>query len=338
MKILVDMPQEECGLKRLAALPGVQAACVADNPGSESGRELPVDLINDRHALFCMVPPKNVAEMRELRFIQIGSSGFSQLFGLDLPARGIRACNAVGVHAVAIAEWSLAMMINLARDLRGMIRNQEAAIWERPARFQHEIRGSTLGIWGYGAIGRETARQAKALGLRVHVLGRGVIGPSPNMYRVEGTGDPDGTLPDRVFQPAQRLEFLAGLDFLLLSLPLTPATEGVVGEEELAALRPSCYILNPARGPLIREAALLSALREGRIAGAALDTHYRYPMPPEHPLWRFPNVIMTPHISGSTLSPHYRARVWDLFVQNVQRIGAGEALLNELTPEQLQGK
>jgi len=110
----------------------------------------------------------------------------------------------------------------------------------------------------------------------------------------------------------------------------------LVGEAELAALRPSCYILNPARGPLIRETALLDALRAGRIAGAALDTHYRYPMPPDHPLWRFPNVIMTPHIS-STLSPHYLERVWDLFVQNVRRFSAGEPLLNELTPAQLQG-
>ena len=103
-------------------------------------------------------------------------------------------------------------------------------------------------------------------------------------------------------------------------------------------LRPSCFILNPARGPLIREEALITALREGQIAGAALDTHYYYPMPSEHPLWHLPNVIMTPHISGSTLSPHYRQRVWELFIKNIRCFSAGKTLLNELTPEQLQGK
>ena len=338
MKILIDMPAHQGGFDALKAVANLQTTLVSENPGSESKRALPPELIREQEVLFCMLPPTNIAEMRQLRFIQIGSAGYSQLFGLDLVARGIRACNAVGVHAIAIAEWSTAMMINLARDLRGMIRNQDAAVWERPARFQQEIRGATLGIWGYGSIGRESARQAKALGLKVHVLDRGAIGACGNVYRMEGTGDPEGTLPDRVFVPEQKLEFLAGLDFLLLSMPLTAATEGLVGANELAALPHSCYVLNPARGPLIQETALLEALREGRIAGAALDTHYHYPMPPEHPLWRFPNVIMTPHISGSTLSPHYAERVWDLFVQNVRRYGEGGVLLNELNAEQLNGK
>ena len=338
MKILIDMPHDADGLDALVALPGVEVAYVEDDPGSEAQRELPVSLIRDREAIFCMLPPQNVAEMKELRFIQIGSAGYAQLFGLGLTERGIRACNAVGVHAVAIAEWSMAMMINLARDLRGMIRNQETAVWERHARFQQEIRGSTLGVWGYGAIGREAARQAKALGLKVHVMDRGAVVACPNVYRMDGTGDQEGTLPDRVFLPEQKRAFLSGLDFLLLSMPLTSATEGIVGREELAMLRPSCFILNPARGPLIQEEALLNVLREGRIAGAALDTHYHYPMPPDHPLWRFPNVIMTPHISGSTLSPHYRTRVWELFVKNVRHFSDGETLLNELTPEQLQGQ
>ncbi|MGY8673311.1 MAG: NAD(P)-dependent oxidoreductase, partial [Verrucomicrobiia bacterium] len=105
----------------------------------------------------------------------------------------------------------------------------------------------------------------------------------------------------------------------------------------LRALRPTAYILNPARGPLIQEQALLQALREGLIAGAALDTHYHYPMPPDHPLWRMPNVIMTPHISGSSGSPTFLERVWDILVQNVGRLQNDEPLLNELTPQQLLG-
>jgi phosphoglycerate dehydrogenase-like enzyme len=155
---------------------------------------------------------------------------------------------------------------------------------------------------------------------------------------VPGTGDPEGVLPDRVFAPGQEGDFLATLDFLVLSMPLTRRTEGIVTEEYLKMLPPHAFVLNPARGPLIKEDALLKALREGWIAGAALDTHYYYPMPSDHPLWHFPNVIMTPHISGSTLSPRFLERLWDLFVQNVERLIAGEILLNELTAAQLSGE
>ena len=110
--------------------------------------------------------------MRALRLVQIASAGYTQLVGIGLPARGIRACNALGVFDVPIAEWNIAMMVNLLRDLRGMIRNQEHGVWDRDRRFQRELRGLTVGFWGYGGIARETARLAKALGMHVHVLTR----------------------------------------------------------------------------------------------------------------------------------------------------------------------
>jgi phosphoglycerate dehydrogenase-like enzyme len=238
---------------------------------------------------------------------------------------------------VPIAEWAVAMMVNLARNLRQMIRNQDAAVWDRSAAFQREIRGLTVGLWGYGGIGRETARLAKQMGLRVHAFARNGVGPARDVYAVPGTGDPEGVLPDRVFRAGEEIAFLKGLDFLVLGLPLTKATEGLIGERELQALPRTAFVLNPARGPIIREEALLRALREGWIAGAALDTHYKYPMPPEHPLWRFPNVIFTPHISGSSLSPNFKARLWEIFSLNIDRFVRGEPLLNELTPQQLAG-
>jgi phosphoglycerate dehydrogenase-like enzyme len=162
--------------------------------------------------------------------------------------------------------------------------------------------------------------------------------PRTNIYSVPGTGDPECKYPDRIFATGQEKEFLKDLDFLILTMPLTKNTEGIVGEEELKALPSTAYILNPARGQLIKEEALLKALRGGWIAGAAIDTHYYYPMPADHPLWRFPNVIMTPHISGSTLSQNFTARIWDIFVQNVERYTQGKPLLNELTASQLKGE
>ena len=124
----------------------------------------------------------------------------------------------------------------------------------------------------------------------------------------------------------------------MLSMPLTKRTKGIIGYEDLSMLCSTAFILNPARGPLIQEDALLKVLREVKIGGAALDTHYYYPMPADHPLWKFPNVIMTPHISGSTGSPYFLERVWDVFIKNVEKYIGGEQLLNELSPEQLDGK
>jgi phosphoglycerate dehydrogenase-like enzyme len=332
-KIVIDSKVDPVGIERLRAMSNVPVECITGN--NEEQRALPSEIICDAEVLLCTFPPTNFDEMHRLKLIQVTSSGYQQLEGLNLVAKGIRACNGLGEFDVPIAEWTIAMIVNLCRDLRTMIRNQEAGIWDRAACHQSEVRGRILGIWGYGGIGRETARLAKAMGLQVHVLTRQGVQSRQNIYCVPGTGDPDGELPDRVFNLSEKDEFLAELDFLTLSLPLTDANQGIVTCHELRQLPSHAYLLNPARGPLVEEEALLMALREKWIAGAALDAHYHYPMPADHPLWRFPNVIMTPHISGSGASTHFAARVWDIFVQNVERYLQGETLLNELRPAQL---
>lgn len=336
MRILIDVPVDPAVLQRLRQ-EGRHHLEVIDAP-AEAARPLPAELLTAADVLFCSVPPSNHEGLLAWKWVQIASTGYTQLFGLDLPARGVVATNCRGCFDVPIAEWNLAMLVNLARDLRGMIRHQDAGIWDRSAKFQREIRGLTLGLWGYGGIGRETARLAKQLGLRVHVMTRNGVGPREDAYVVPGTGDQAGTLPDRVFRPGEERVFLADLDFLVVAMPLTNRTRGLIGEPELRALPPRAFLLNPARGPIVQEEALLRALREGWIAGAALDTHYHYPMPPEHPLWRLPNVVMTPHISGSSLSPHFRTRLWDIFEQNLRRFERGEPLLNVITPAQLAGE
>ena len=215
-----------------------------------------------------------------------------------------------------------------------MIRNQEQARWERGERFEQELRGRVVGLWGYGGIGRETARLAKAFGMTVHVMTRSGVKPRHNIFAQAGTGDPEGVLPDRVFVAGQEREFLSGLDFLVLALPRTRESNGMVGEEEFKALPRTAFVLNPARGPIIQEPALLQALNEGWIAGVALDTHFAYPLPAEHPLWRFPNVILTPHISGADLSRNFPGRMAELFIENVRRYVEGRPLLNEITREE----
>lgn len=334
LRILMDIDIEEDRLAALAARPGLEVRVV---PFAEDARELPTKLIEDIDVLFCTYPPSNFADMRQVRWIQIASSGYTQLFPHDLSALRIRATNARGCFDVPIAEWNIAMMVNLIRDLPQMCRNQQAHLWDRSERFTRELRGMTVGLWGYGGLARETARVAKLMGMNIHVLVRRGVQSAPDVYRVPGTGDSAGTLPDRVFSAGGEQEFLSGLDFLILAMPLTQHTEGIVGDKELQALPRTAFVLNPARGPLIQEQSLLRALREGWIAGAAIDTHYQYPLPPDHFLWSFPNVILTPHISGTNLTPIFRQRLWDIFIQNVDRYLTGGVLLNELTSEQLQG-
>ncbi|MDB6059837.1 MAG: D-2-hydroxyacid dehydrogenase [Verrucomicrobiales bacterium] len=335
MKIVIDVTVHEPALVALEKRADCEIELI--NPPEERSRNLDPKIIGDADILFCTFPPTNHAVMQNLKWIQIASVGYTQLFGLNLPTRGVRATNARGCFDVPIAEWNIAMMVNLVRDFRQMNRNQDGAVWDRSATFQRELRGATVGFWGYGGIGRETARLAKQMGLRVHVLTRNGVEPTRNIYTVAGTGDPDGVLPDRVFRNGDELEFLRDLDFLILALPLTKTTEGLIGECELQALPRHAFILNPARGPIIRQDALVRALREKWIAGAALDTHYQYPMPPDHPLWKFPNVIFTPHISGSSLSPNFKQRLWEIFLLNVERFVRGEPLLNELSAAQLNG-
>lgn len=329
--IISDVALDSGAVERLKVLSGVTVRLL---PPHEPRWELDGQLLAGTEILLCKFPPRNFDRMPDLRVIQLSTVGYEHLRKLGFADRPVRVCNARGLFDTAIAEWNVAMMINLARDLRGMLRNQDRAHWEKVARFEQEIRGRTLGLWGYGGIGRETARLAKAFSMRVHVQTRSGVGPRLNAYAHPGTGDPEGKLPDRVFLSGQESEFLSGLDFLILALPHTQQSEGMVGVKELQALPRSAFLLNPARGPIVQEAALLQALREGWIAGAALDTHFAYPLPREHPLWAMPNVILTPHISGADMSQNFPARMADLFTQNVQKYLEGRTLLNEVTPRE----
>jgi len=330
--LLIDIPLPEAILARLAALPGLSVRSVA---GEEKSRELPADLLAQANLLMAKHPPLNFDVARALEFVQLATVGYEHWRDQRLQDRGVRVCNARGVFDTAIAEWCVLMMVALTRDLPAMFRNQQAAHWAREHRFAFEIRGKTVGFWGYGGIGRETARLARTMGLTVHALTRSPIRPRDDTYAQPDTGDPAGTLPHRTFTAEQPLEFLAGLDFLVLALPQTRTSRGLIGADHLKAMKRTAFLLNPSRGPIVQEAALLQALRDGWIAGAALDTHYAYPLPPEHPLWKQPNAILTPHVSGSDRSDQYAGRIGDLLSQNVERLLTGRPLFNELSRREL---
>jgi phosphoglycerate dehydrogenase-like enzyme len=331
VNVLLEAPIDEVSRTRIAALPGVAVRTVAPH---EKDWSLPDEQARRTEVLLCKRPPNDLHAMPGLKLIQISTAGYEHLRHLGFADSPVMVCNARGVFDTAIGEWNLTMMVNLVRDLRTMIRNQERAHWERADRFQQELRGRVVGLWGYGGIGRETARLARAFGMTVHAMTRSGVGPRTETYVQAGTGDPEGVLPHRAFVAGQEREFLGGLDFLVLALPHTKQSDGMVGEEQLRALPRTAFVLNPARGPIIKEAALLRALAEGWIAGAALDTHFAYPLPPQHPLWRAPNVILTPHVSGADKSSAFPARMGELFAENLTRHLESRPLLNRLTPRE----
>ncbi|MEN9938236.1 MAG: hypothetical protein RLZZ387_4815 [Chloroflexota bacterium] len=333
--ILIAKETTPEGLAAVEALAG--AANVTVLAPLEEETELAPGLAARCTVLLADVPPRNLAAMPRLAWFQLSSAGYEHIAGLPLSAGGVRVTNASGVNDIPIAEWCLAMMIIFERDIRGLLEMQRRRGWERLTKYQSELRGRRVGIVGYGSIGREVARVCAGLGLEVWAMSRGPIGPRPGHYCVAGAGDPGGVIPARTFRLEQMADFLPHLDYLILTLPLSTATQGLIGEAELRSLPPTAVLLNPSRGPLVNEEALVRALREEWISGAALDTHFQYPLPPEHPLWSLPNVILTPHISGSTGSRLFLPRLWDLFAQNLGRYLRGEPLLNEIAPADLAG-
>jgi len=338
LTLILSLKAEESALQRLRAI--CPAADLRVAPWiHQADQTLDPAIMKDADVLLCELPPANFDDFKQLKWIQLTSAGYNQVLSLPILERSIRVTNGLGNFDGPIAEWNILMMLLWQRRLLEQLANQKNKVWDPAARFQSDIYGSTIGFWGYGGIARETTRLAKAMKMHAWVLTRdGKIRNRDSIYRVEGTGDPDGKLPDRVFGPSQVEEFLSGLDYLILGMALTPATTGLIGEKELRLLKPSAVLINPTRAAIIQEQAFVRCLRENWIRGASVDVHYAYPLPREHPLWEMPNLVMTPHISGSSESPHFMTRLYDVFAQNLERFVTHQPLLNELTSAQLQGK
>lgn len=266
-----------------------------------------------------------------LRWVQVDSAGINLLQGTQLWESGVTITSANGVHAIQIAEHVFAVLLALGHQLPLAQRFQMSAHWADAKELEifqkpQELAGMTLGIAGYGAIGRQVARLAQAFGMRVLATKRADRPANFDGWTPTGTGDPDGTIPER-FYPLEELHaMLSACDAVVLALPLTKATQHIIGTEALAAMRPHALLVNIARGGLIDQNALIMAMREQRLGGAALDVTDPEPLPTESPLWKMDNVLITPHIAG--FSRLYNDRVVELFSENLNRYLKGEPLLN----------
>ncbi|NDJ61713.1 MAG: D-2-hydroxyacid dehydrogenase [Chloroflexi bacterium] len=266
-----------------------------------------------------------------LRWIQMHTAGIDHVAQVPIvQAEDVDLTTASGIHAVQMAEYCIAMMLAFNYQLPKMLAFQARAEWpQNPYAIfaPRELRDQTLGIVGYGSIGRELARQADALGMAVLATKRNAMRPADdNVYGAAGTGDPEGNIPKRLYPPEALTSMVRECDFLVLTIPLTETTRSLINAAVLAAMKPTAVLINVARGGVVDEAALISALAANRIAGAALDVFDAEPLPSTSPLWNLNNVIISPHISGS--SNRYHAKVAALFAENLTRYLDNRPLLN----------
>lgn len=274
-------------------------------------------------------------EAPRLKWIQLHWAGADHAVHAPILAKpGVQATTLSGTSASQMAEHAVLMMLALGHHLPEATALQKRAEWpgDRWERFSpRELRDSTVGIIGYGSVGREIARLVTKFGATVLATKRDVMHPVDTGYMPEGLGDPNGDLVQRLYPPQALSSMLKQCDFVVVCTPLTAETKNLLGAQELASLKPGAYLVALSRGDIVDHSALIPLLRDQKIGGAALDVFPTEPLPADSPLWKLPNVIITPHIAG--FSPQYDQRAVQLFAENLQRYLSGLPLHNRISIE-----
>ena len=245
----------------------------------------------------------------KLRWVQSWTAGINSLPLKELKESGILLTTANGVHSFPISETIFAFMLGLTRKIPAYIRNQQSKTWNHSG-LKHEIHGKTIGIFGVGSIGKETAKLSKAFGMKVLGFRR--------------SGKPEEYV-DQMYTLQEMNEVLPECDYVVVTLPLTPETHQLFGAKQFTLMKPSAFFINIGRGDIAVESELVEALQSKTIAGAGLDVFEQEPLSENSPLWDLDNVIITPHTSGST--EYYDKRVIeDIFIPNLRSYLKGETL------------
>lgn len=242
--------------------------------------------------------------------------------------------NSGGIHAAKIGEFVIGMILALGHRLPGMFMAQQKKEWpnDKFSRFMaKELNESTVGILGYGRIGREIARLCKSFGATVLATKRNVRHPEDRRYTLPGTGDPEGDLADRLYPPEATAFMVKECDFVVITLPLTDNTKMLFDEKIIHAMKPESFLINVGRGGIVDEAALAEALNAGRIGGAASDVFASEPLPASSPLWTAKNFILSPHISGNMRD--YTQKASAIFEENLRRYIDNKPLMNVINRE-----
>ncbi|MPZ49373.1 MAG: D-2-hydroxyacid dehydrogenase [Dehalococcoidia bacterium] len=336
LKVVISWPLAPALVERIQAVSpevNLRVLGVATNPGGPRGNfdQMQAQATDQQMAegfaeadvILCPygAVAKRVPDLRaiapKVSWVQSIAAGADRM-PQQLISEGVVFTTSSGVAAQPIAEFVLGHMLMFSKGWPAFFRTQQAHEWragKRPA----DLSGHTVGIVGMGHIGSEVARLAHAFDCRVLGIRRSFTSRGPD------------EIADEAVPPSEINYLMAESDFVVLAAPLTPQTRGIVGVKEIAAMKPTAYLINIARGGLVDEPALVAALKEGRIAGAGLDVFAVEPLPAESELWDMPNVIISPHSAGG--SERSLERTIDIFCGNLRRYLAGEPLLNIVDPE-----
>lgn len=330
--VLIHYPLTEEHVKQLSALsPRVRISFYPDGDLSE----IPEDELANAEILLTASDVPDPEAAPELRWIQFSYAGIDFVKTHPILSReGFKATTLSGAATPKVAEYALMALFALGHKLPMMVQYQEKKIWppDRIKRFQpSELRGSTVGMLGYGSVARELARLLQPFGVKILATKNDLTQLNQNGYIPVGTGDPNGEYFTRIYPSQATHSVLRESDFVVVSLPLTSQTKNVISTTEFEVMKPTACLVAVGRGGQVDEDALLVALREKKIAGAVLDVFNTEPLPPENPLWGAPNLVITPHIAGDTR--HYTDLVVELLKENLRRYLEGQELLNIFDPE-----
>jgi len=313
MKVLISFDLPSVYVERIRSVsPNLEVVQSED-------KEEALHLVEDADILFAgFFSNELFLAARKLKWIQAWGTGVDRLLTPEVVKSPVIVTNAGGVHPTPISEHVVGLMLCLCRKLHLFIRNQTERKWERyessvSAEQVEELFGKTIGIVGLGRIGTEIAQKAKCLGMRV-------IATKRDPSRLASTS------VDMLIHPTNLNQLLAQSDFVVLSLPLTKETQGLIGKAQLKSMKRTGYLINVSRGGIVHESRLIEALKQGWIAGAGLDTFENEPLPENSELWGFRNVIITPHIAG--LTPYYMERLTNIFCENLNRFIRKQPLMN----------
>jgi phosphoglycerate dehydrogenase-like enzyme len=249
----------------------------------------------------------------QVQWVHSRAAGLDNVLFPELVESPVPLTNGSGVFSQPLGEFALGAILYFAKDFRRMIRSQVAGVWD--AFDITEVSGQTVGIVGYGDIGRAVATRVRAMGMHVLAVKR----HGPPLYNV----DP---LVSRIYAPDHRLEMLSRSDYVVVAAPLTAETRSMIGDAEFDAMKPEAVVINLGRGPVIDEAAMVRALSENRIKGAALDVFDREPLPDGHPFYRLENVLLSAHCADHT--PDWMERAMQFFLEQFERYRKDEPLMN----------
>ena len=332
IEILITVPLSEQHLSQIKnESPGIS---IRHSVVRKTG-DIPDEVWKKTEVLYTSRVVPEPEQAPNLRWIQFNLAGIDHAIQAPITRKaGVIVTTLSGAASTQVAEHVLMMLLSLGHHLQEMISSQRRAEWpkDRWERFLPiELRENTVGIVGYGSIGRQVARLLADFGAQVLATKRDVLHPEDDGFTPEGFGDPRAEFVHRIYPPQALGSMIKVCDFVVVTVPLTPASKGMLNADTLGLMKPTAFLVDVSRGGIVDHNALITALKDHRIAGAALDVFPEEPLPESSPLWKLPNVILTPHISGNTSK--YEARAVVLFIENLQRYLAGQPLYNQVEPD-----